>query len=114
VTGAYERHENVNRQSDITAIYPSGNAYSQMLEAQNVAAEDAGKVGILYAFPSNTAIGGIFETMHRCVPQDLEFQNERQRPRHMAFRQPATYPHQKRALWMGTRLPRARRSWTAQ
>lgn len=79
VTGAYERHENVNRSSDITGIYPSGNAYSQMLEAQDVAPEDAGKVGIMYAFPTKTSIGGIFETLHRYVPADLEFQNERQR-----------------------------------
>ena len=80
LTGAYERHENVNRSSDITAIYPSGNAYSVMLEAQDVAAEDAGKVALMYAFPSKTTIGGIFETLHRYVPADLEFQNERQRP----------------------------------
>jgi len=79
MTGAYERHEKVNRQSDITGIYASGNAYSQMLEAQDVADEDAGKVGLLYALPTKTTVGGIVETMHRYVPQDLEFQNERQR-----------------------------------
>ena len=79
MTGSYERHENVNRSSDITGIYPSGNAYSVMLEAQDVAAEDAGKVGMMYVFPSKTTIGGIFETLHRYVPEDLEFQNERQR-----------------------------------
>lgn len=79
VTGAYERHENVNRSSDITSIYPSGNAYSQRLEAQDIAPEDAGKVGIMYTFPTKTSVGGIFETLHRYVPADLEFQNERQR-----------------------------------
>ena len=79
VTGAYERHENVNRSSDITSIYPSGNAYSQLLEAQDVAAEDAGKVGVMYTLPTKTTFGGIFETMHRYVPADLAFQNERQR-----------------------------------
>lgn len=79
IAGAYERHENVNRSSDITGIYGSGNAYSQLLQTQDVAAEDAGKVGMLYTFPSKTTIGGIFETLHRYVPQDLEFQNERQR-----------------------------------
>jgi len=79
MTSAYERHEKVNRSSDITGIYASGNPYSQLLEAQDVADEDAGKVGILYAFPSKTTIGAIFETMHRYVPADLEFQNERQR-----------------------------------
>jgi predicted porin len=79
VTGAYERHEKVNRSSDITGIYASGNAYSVMLEAQDVATEDAAKVGIMYTFPSKTTFGGIVETMHRYVPADLEFQNERQR-----------------------------------
>lgn len=79
LTGAYEVHNNVNRSSDITSIYPSGNAYSQLLEAQNVASEDAGKVAVLYNFPSKTSLGAIFETMHRYVPADLAFQNERQR-----------------------------------
>jgi predicted porin len=78
-TAAYERHEKVNRSSDITGIYGSGNAFSQMLVAQDVAAEDAGKVGFLYVFPTKTTIGGIFETLHRYVPADLQFQNERQR-----------------------------------
>lgn len=79
ITSAYERHEAVNRSSDITGLYASGNAYSVMLEGQDVAAEDAGKVALLYTFPTKTAIGGIFETLHRYVPSDLEFQNERQR-----------------------------------
>ncbi len=79
LTGAYERHENVNRSSDITAIYPSGNAYSQLLEAQNVAPEDAAKIGMMYTLPSKTTFGGIFESLHRYVPADLAFQNERQR-----------------------------------
>jgi len=79
VTTAYERHSKVNRSSDITGIYGSGNAYSQMLVTQDVADEDAGKVGVLYAFPTKTTVGGIFETLHRYVPADLQFQNERQR-----------------------------------
>ncbi|MBS1842393.1 MAG: porin [Acidobacteria bacterium] len=78
-TAAYERHENVNRSSDITGLYPSGNVFSQLLVAQDVAAEDAGKFGLLYAFKTKTTIGGIFETLHRYVPADLQFQNERQR-----------------------------------
>ena len=44
-----------------------------------MATEDAAKVGILYTFPSKTSIGAIAETMHRYVPSDLQFQNERQR-----------------------------------
>jgi predicted porin len=76
---AYERHEKVNRSSDITGLYGSGNAYSQTLEAQDVADEDAGKAGLQYLFRSRTSIGGIYESMHRYVPADLMFQNERQR-----------------------------------
>jgi len=79
LTGAYERHEHVNRSSDITGLYGSGNAHSVQLALQNVVAEDAGKVGALYTFAGGTTLGGILETLHRYVPQDLEFQNERQR-----------------------------------
>src|SRR5579862_6694889 len=79
IATAYERHENVNRSSDITGIYGSGNAYSQMLEAQDVAAEDAGKIGLMYTFPNKTSVGAIVETLHRYVGEDLQFQNERQR-----------------------------------
>ena len=79
ITGAYERHEKVNRSSDITGIYASGNATSVLLQSQDVAAEDAGKIGAVYTFAGRTTVGGIFETLHRYVPADLEFQNERQR-----------------------------------
>ena len=79
LVAAYERHSKVNRSSDITGLYGSDNAYSQMLEAQDVADEDAAKVGIQYIFPTNTTVSGIFETLHRYVPADLAFQNERQR-----------------------------------
>jgi predicted porin len=79
VTAAYERHMRVNRSSDITGIYGSGNGYSMMLQAQDVADEDAGKIAAQYIFPTKTTLSGIFETLHRYVPQDLEFQNERQR-----------------------------------
>jgi predicted porin len=89
-TAAYERHFKVNRQSDITAIYgvvspnPSinpftvgSNPYNQFRD--DVADEDAFKVGALYRFSTGTTVGGIFESLHRYVPADLEFQNERQR-----------------------------------
>jgi predicted porin/cell division protein FtsB len=83
-TVAYEWHDNVNRQSDITSIYGAGSvsampASGQVLFAQDVADEDAAKVGALYRFETGTTIGGIFESLHRYVPQDLEFQNERTR-----------------------------------
>jgi predicted porin len=79
ITTAYERHEKVNRSSDITAIYASGNAYSQLLVAQDVADEDAAKIGMIYTFPTKTTVGAIFEKLDRYVPVDLQFQNERQR-----------------------------------
>jgi hypothetical protein len=92
-TVAYERHFAVNRQSDIVAIYggataanppgsitftPPTNLAAQLF-AQDVADEDAFKVGALYKFETRTTVGAIFESMHRYVAADLEFQNERQR-----------------------------------
>lgn len=76
---AYERHKKVNRQSDITGLYASPNATSMLLESQDVADEDAAKAGIQYLLHSHTTISAIYETMHRYVPADLQFQNERQR-----------------------------------
>jgi predicted porin len=73
-TAAYERHWKVNRQGDIP-----GSANPQFF-IDDVADEDAAKIGALYNFKSTgTTIGGIFESMHRYVPADISFQNERQR-----------------------------------
>lgn len=45
-----------------------------------VADEDAGKVGVQYAFfQRGTVVSAILESMHRYVPGFLEWQNERQR-----------------------------------
>ena len=52
--------------------------YSALCTA-DVADEDAFKIAALYTFATKTTVGGIFEIMHRYVPQFLEFQNERQR-----------------------------------
>ncbi len=79
LTAAYERHQKVNRSSDIVAQFPSGNAEAQLLVAKDTATEDAGKVGLMYSLSKQTTIGGFWETMHRYVPSDLQFQNERQR-----------------------------------
>ncbi len=106
LTAAYERHFAVNRQSDISAIYgvgnfaPLGNTSScaQVASAigstlltpaqaanylrlcnEDVGDEDAFKVAALYTFQTKTTVGGIFEMMHRYLPPDLQFQNERQR-----------------------------------
>jgi predicted porin len=81
-TVAYERHEAVNRQSDITAIYGTAalpTATAQNLFNEDVGAEDAFKAAALYRFSTGTTVGGIFEMMHRYVPADLAFQNERSR-----------------------------------
>ena len=103
-TAAYERHFKVNRQSDIsTAIFgitspvnpantgaapdftavsglsPSQQQVAANLFNQDVADEDAFKIGALYRLPTKTTVGGIFESLHRYVPADLVFQNERTR-----------------------------------
>lgn len=90
-TAAYEWHHAVNRQSDITAMFGPGltfpptipvvlaNPYEQMLYNQDVADEDAAKIGALYKFETGTTIGAIGERLHRYVPADLDFQNERTR-----------------------------------
>jgi predicted porin len=86
-TAAYEWHHAVNRQSDITAMYglasESGSGCTtvtcQTLFNQDVADEDAAKIGALYKFATGTTIGGIVEHMDRYVPADLAFQNERTR-----------------------------------
>ena len=100
-TIAYERHYQVNRSSDITAIWgTTSNAlnngtyntcniytcdltfaspYERQLFFQDIADEDAFKIAALYTFPTKTTVGGIFEMLHRYVAPDLQFQNERQR-----------------------------------
>jgi predicted porin len=99
ITAAYERHMKVNRQSDVTGIYSGGppSNYSGPLTTNtsgigyaywvptaiynaDIADEDAGKVGVQYAFfKRHTIANAIFETMHRYVPDFMEWQNERQR-----------------------------------
>jgi len=96
VTAAGEYHQKVNRQSDISDAFepfPSnatstnygvaanfnGDAYAAKLYNQDVADEWATKVAALYRFSSGTSVGAIAEYMHRDVPSDLSFQNERTR-----------------------------------
>jgi predicted porin len=85
-TAAYEWHHAVNRQSDITGMFGGATCatnpdlFSQTICNQDVADEDAAKVGALYNFKATgTTIGGIVEHMTRYVPADLDFQNERTR-----------------------------------
>jgi predicted porin len=91
-TAAYEWHHAVNRQSDITAMFAGSSCisnpdlFSQTICNQDVADEDAAKIGALYKFKSTgTTIGVIGEHMTRYVPADLDFQNERSRYGTWAF-----------------------------
>ena len=91
ITAAYEWHQNVNRQSDIAGAYgvgftgtpqdctAIGSALGQQLCLQDVANEDAAKIGVMYHFPTKTTVGVIGERLHRYVPSSLDFQNERTR-----------------------------------
>ena len=106
MTGAYEWHQNVNRSSDIAAAYGAvlqspasyqdcaaainnavaGSTFSGTSAAtaiqqcqEDTADEDAAKIAAMYAFNTGTTIGVIGERMHRYVPADIDFQNERTR-----------------------------------
>jgi predicted porin len=98
MTVAGEWHQNVNRQSDLAGAYgiplPGfggaqdcsaflgvgvNGALSQQQCIEDTANEYAAKAGIMYQFASKTTVGGIVEYLHRSVPGDLAFQNERQR-----------------------------------
>jgi predicted porin len=100
ITGAYEWHEKVNRSSDLFGAYgigfsgppPATQGCSALLGAavpnpalaqqqciEDTASEDAMKLGIMYTFPTKTTVGVIGERLHRYVPADIEFQNERSR-----------------------------------
>ncbi len=109
LTAAFEYHGNVNRNSDgIGSNSPTyGNlmaANSPLLDfatyngiiaeygsayvndngftppyLTDIANETAFKVGAQYKFDFGLSISGIYETLHRSLPAELEFQNERQR-----------------------------------
>jgi predicted porin len=94
ITAAYEWHHAVNRQSDVQAmlgIAPPlvgtfGNCQTATISTlaselcmQDVADEDAAKIGAIYKFDTGTTVGAIVEHMNRYVPGDLQFQNERTR-----------------------------------
>jgi predicted porin len=73
-----------NSQGAATFPVNGGNAATQSanflrLCNEDVGDEDAFKVAALYTFPTKTTIGAIYEIMHRYLPAELQFQNERQR-----------------------------------
>ena len=98
MTVAGEWHQHVNRQSDLAGAYgvpitfttqncsafltapgavDGGIAQQECIE--DVANEWAGKAGIMYQFATKTTVGAVVEYMHRDVPANLAFQNERTR-----------------------------------
>jgi hypothetical protein len=93
ITAAYEFHQNVNRSSDIAGMYgfvaPSSGTtvncssmptpLAVQLCNDDVANEDAAKIATMYKFQTGTTVGVIGERLHRYVPADLDFQNERTR-----------------------------------
>jgi predicted porin len=105
-TVAYELHKGVNRNSDgigannpiygylvssgsplidfntfntLVAEYPGYATVASPPYLTDIANEWAFKVGAQYSFAFGLTASAIWEDMHRDVPQDLEFQNERQR-----------------------------------
>lgn len=67
-TAAYELHKKVNRQSDLANLDPN-----------DVADEDAWKIGAQYIWHKTTTFSAIYESMNRYVPAYLNYQNERSR-----------------------------------
>jgi predicted porin len=105
-TLAYELHKDVNRNSDgigannptygylvsigsplidfntfntIVAEFPGYASVASPPYLTDIANEWAFKVGAQYVFDFGLSASAIWEKLHRDVPQDLEFQNERQR-----------------------------------
>ncbi|HEY1392093.1 MAG TPA: porin, partial [Methylibium sp.] len=68
LTAAYEMHKGVNRTSDLAAFDPN-----------DVADEDAGKLGVQYRFPTGTTLMAVVERLRRHVPEYLKYQDERTR-----------------------------------
>jgi hypothetical protein len=105
-TVAYERHRGVNRNSDGIGSNNPTYGYLQSINSPlldfntfnalatefagyagvatpayltDIADESAFKMGVQYSFAFGLRASGIYENLHRFLPQDLEFQNERQR-----------------------------------
>jgi predicted porin len=108
LTAAWELHKGVNRNSDgigsnspiyanlqaansplldfatynfLVSTYPgvaANDGYSPPY-LNDIADESAFKVGAQYVFDFGLSVSGIYEYLHRSLPQELEFQNERQR-----------------------------------
>ena len=78
LVAAYEQHDKVNRTSD-TIGFPTTPPQDTQGDPNDVATENAWKIGAQYVFPTKTTVGFIYEKFRRDVPAYLEYQNERQR-----------------------------------
>jgi predicted porin len=74
---AYERHLRVNRTSDLATLDAQGMLMGY--DPNDIADEDAMKVGLQYSAPWGMTVSGILEKMDRYVPDYLQPQNERSR-----------------------------------
>jgi predicted porin len=70
LTAAFEMHKNVNRTSDLPDLDP-----------RDIGNESAFKAGGQFRFPTKTTVSALWERTKRSLPSDLDFQNERTRPR---------------------------------
>jgi len=75
---AYEQHNKVNRTSDTIGL-PTTPPQDTQGDPNDVAEENAWRIGAQYVFSTKTTVGFFYEQFHRYVPQYLEYQNERQR-----------------------------------
>jgi predicted porin len=69
VVTAWELHKNVNRTSDLPAYDPN-----------DIANEQAFKIGAQYTFPTKTTVSALWERTWRSLPGYLRYQDERSRP----------------------------------
>jgi predicted porin len=78
LVAAYEQHNNVNRTSDTIGL-PTTQPQDVQGDPNDVAQENAWRLGAQYIFPTKTTVGFVYERFRRNVPQYLQYQNERQR-----------------------------------
>ena len=76
---AYERHKNVNRQSDTIGL-PTTPVADTSGDPNDVGDESAFKIGGQYTFPTKTAVNVLWERTWRSIPGYLSYQDERSRP----------------------------------
>jgi hypothetical protein len=68
-----------NTFNSLVAEFPGYAAVATPGYLNDIGDEAAYKIGAQYAFQTGTTVNGIWERLTRKLPEDLEFQNERQR-----------------------------------